>query len=81
MRAADVDKAGPTDYTLDWGNKESGNTKTSTNQCVNFSAAFIKGDAKDLSLHHCSMHFTDAALDCETVKISAAAELSLEYFN
>lgn len=36
MRAADVDKAGPTDYTLDWGNKESGNTKTSTNQLFTY---------------------------------------------
>ncbi|KAK6031261.1 endoribonuclease XendoU [Ostertagia ostertagi] len=32
MRAADVDKAGPNDYTLDWGNKVSGNKKTSPNQ-------------------------------------------------
>ncbi|WKY15599.1 hypothetical protein Q1695_000798 [Nippostrongylus brasiliensis] len=31
MRKADVDKAGPNDYTLDWGKLESGNKRTSTN--------------------------------------------------
>ncbi|VDO46953.1 unnamed protein product [Haemonchus placei] len=36
MRAADVDKAGPNDYILNWGNKESGNTKTSPNQLFTY---------------------------------------------
>ncbi|KAK5968711.1 G protein-coupled receptor [Trichostrongylus colubriformis] len=36
MRAADVDKAGPNDYILNWGNKASGNTKTSPNQLFTY---------------------------------------------
>ncbi|KAK6061321.1 endoribonuclease XendoU [Cooperia oncophora] len=36
MRAADVDKASPNDYSLNWGNKVSGTKKTSPNQLFTY---------------------------------------------